>query len=80
MSEHEHEQEQEDDREDAPDPVMPGSANPSAHEPTSGPDVATGFRRHTGPGGAPGAPGNGPASPLETTPTLYDDNTSAEDE
>jgi hypothetical protein len=56
------------------DPVMPGSANPSAHEPTSTPDVAPGFRRHTGPGGLPGAPGNDPASPLETTPTLYDED------
>jgi hypothetical protein len=63
----------EDERTDVTDPAMPGVANPSAHEPTSEPGTATGYRRHTGPGGAPGAPGYGPASPLETTPVLYDD-------
>jgi len=54
--------------------MMPAAANPSAHKPTSGPEVATGYRRHTGPGGAPGAPGNAPASPLEETPTLHGDD------
>jgi hypothetical protein len=70
VTEHE---EHEDERTDVTDPVMPGEANPSAHEATSEPGTAPGYRRHTGPGGAPGAPGNGPASPLETTPVLYDD-------
>jgi hypothetical protein len=74
----EHDQ-HEDERTDVSDPAMPGSANPSAHEPTSSPEVATGFRRHTGPGGAPGAPGNKPASPLETTPVLYDEEADADE-
>jgi hypothetical protein len=63
----------EEERKGVSDPAMPAAANPSAHEPTSDPEIAPGFRRHTGPGGAPGAPGNGPASPLETTPVLYDE-------
>jgi hypothetical protein len=72
---------QQDDRPDDEDvdPVMPGSANPSAHEPTSGPEVAPGYRRHTGPGGAPGAPGNAPASPLDETPVLYDEEDPQDD-
>jgi len=74
----EHDQ-HDDERTDVSDPAMPGSANPSAHEPTSSPEVAPGTRRHTGPGGAPGAPGNTPASPLETTPALYDDEERRED-
>ncbi|HET6848643.1 MAG TPA: hypothetical protein VFH74_07280 [Gaiellales bacterium] len=61
-----------DERTDVTDPAMPAEANPSSHQPTAEPGVAPGYRRHTGPGGAPGAPGNGPASPLETTPVLYD--------
>lgn len=64
--------EQKHERMDTTDPVMPAEPNPSAHQPTSEPEVAPGYRRHTGPGGAPGAPGNEPASPLETTPVLYD--------
>jgi|tagenome__1003787_1003787.scaffolds.fasta_scaffold18829034_2 hypothetical protein len=55
------------------DPVMPASANRSAHAPTSGKGLTPGQRRHTGENGAPGNPGNAPASPLETTPTTYDD-------
>ena len=42
--------------------MMPAAANPSAHNPASGPEVATGYRLHTGPGGAPGAKPSGDSS------------------
>jgi hypothetical protein len=76
LNQHDHD---EDKRTDASDPAMPGAANPSSHEPTSEPDAATGYRRHTGAGGAPGPPGNAPASPLDATPVVYDGE-DAEDE
>jgi hypothetical protein len=55
------------------DSAMPAADNRSAHHPTSGPGISPGTRRHVGPNGEPGEPGNHPASPLATTPLLHDE-------
>jgi hypothetical protein len=61
-------------KDDSSDPAIPAIDNPSAHHPTSGPGISPGTRRHVGPQGEPGEPGNHPASPLATTPLLHDDD------